>query len=193
MPYNCEECNVIGAKLNNLVEKRLCRDCLKSDNYILICKSMVKSKYNYNNNDFENYPYSVIYTNNPFYKSASGMNLFYEKDIKKYFIEKHNYEHYLKPGSILFWKYKKPDFIYGHVALVLDSNNKITTIIQQNLNPPVKIYDTKTLFEKMNDPKSKFLGIKTIPKKLAKNIEIVDYNIIRLQNNQLDNGSYILS
>ena len=63
---------------------------------------------------------------------------------------------------------------------MLDSNNKTTTIIQQNLNPPVKIYDTKTLFEKMNDPKSKFLGIKTIPKKLAKNIEIVDYNIIRL-------------
>jgi hypothetical protein len=89
MPYNCEECNVIGAKLNNLVEKRLCKDCLLSDNYILICKSMVKSKYNYNNNDFENYPYRVIYTNNPFYKSASGMNLFYEKDIKKYFIEKH--------------------------------------------------------------------------------------------------------
>jgi hypothetical protein len=89
MPYNCEECNVIGAKLNNLVEKRLCRDCLISDNYILICKSMVKSKYNFNNNDFENYPYRVIYTNNPFYKSASGMNLFYEKEIKKYFIEKH--------------------------------------------------------------------------------------------------------
>ena len=72
----------------------------------------------------------------------------------------HNYEYYLKPGSILFWKYKKPDFIYGHVALVLDSNNKTTTIIQQNLNPPVKIYDTKTLFEKMNVLKSKFLGIK---------------------------------
>lgn len=89
MPYNCEECNVIGAKLNNLVEKRLCKDCLKSDNYILICKSMVKSKYNYNYNDFENYPYRVIYTNNPYYKSASGMNLFYEKEIKKYFIEKH--------------------------------------------------------------------------------------------------------
>ncbi len=92
----------------------------------------------------------------------------------------HNYDHYLKPGSILFWKYKKPDFIYGHVALVLDSNNKITTIIQQNLNPPVKIYDTKTLFEKMNDPKSKFLGIKIIPKKLAKNIELVNYKVIRL-------------
>lgn len=89
MPYNCEECNIIGAKLNNLVEKRLCRDCLISDNYILICKSMVKSKYNFNNNDFENYPYQIIYTNNPLYKCASSMKLFYEKDIKKYFIQKH--------------------------------------------------------------------------------------------------------
>ena len=92
----------------------------------------------------------------------------------------YNYEHYLKPGSILFWKYKKPDFIYGHVALILDSNSKSTTIIQQNLNPPIKIYDTKILFEKMNVPKSKFLGIKTIPKKLSKNIELVNYNVIRL-------------
>jgi hypothetical protein len=92
----------------------------------------------------------------------------------------YSYDYYLKPGSILFWKYKKPDFIYGHVALVLDSNNKTTTIIQQNLNPAVKIYDTKTLFEKMNVPKSKFLGIKTIPKKLSKNIELINYNVIRL-------------
>jgi len=89
MPYNCEECNVIGAKLNNLVEKRLCKDCLTSDKYNLICKSMVKSNYNFNNNDFENYPYEVIYTKNPHYRCATSMNLFYEKDIKKYFIEKH--------------------------------------------------------------------------------------------------------
>ena len=89
MPYNCEECNVIGAKLNNLVEKRLCKDCLTSDKYILICKSMVKSNYNFNNNDFENYPYEVIYTKNPHYRCATSMSLFYEKDIKKYFIEKH--------------------------------------------------------------------------------------------------------
>jgi hypothetical protein len=89
MPYNCEECNVIGAKLNNLVEKRLCRDCLISDKYRMICKSEVKNQYNFNNNDFENYPYQIIYTNNPLYKCASSMNLFYEKEIKKYFIEKH--------------------------------------------------------------------------------------------------------
>ena len=92
----------------------------------------------------------------------------------------HKYDYYLKPGSILFWKYKKPDFIYGHVALILDSNDETTTIIQQNLNPPVKIYDTKILFEKMNNPKSKFLGIKTIPKSLSKNINLINYKIIKI-------------
>ena len=90
------------------------------------------------------------------------------------------YSYYLKPGSIIFWKYKKPNFPYGHVALILDSNDKETIIIQQNLNPPVKIYDTKTLFNKMNKINSKFLGIKTIPKLLSKNINKIKYNIILL-------------
>jgi hypothetical protein len=90
------------------------------------------------------------------------------------------YSNYLKPGSIIFWKYKKPNFIYGHVALILDSNEKETIIIQQNLNPPVKIYDTKILFDKMNKINSKFLGIKTIPKSLSKNINKIKYNIVKL-------------
>ena len=91
-----------------------------------------------------------------------------------------SYSDYLKPGSIIFWKYKKPNFIYGHVALILDSNEKETIIIQQNLNPPVKIYDTKILFDKMNKINSKFLGIKTIPKSLSKNINKIKYNIVKL-------------
>jgi len=111
--------------------------------------------------------------------TLSNINITYKLKTFSYPYE-NSYSYYLRPGSIIFWKYKKPDFIYGHVALVLDSNDETTTIIQQNLNPAVKIYDTKTLFEKMNDPKSKFLGIKTIPKKLAKNIELVNYNVIRL-------------
>ena len=90
------------------------------------------------------------------------------------------YSDYLKPGSIIFWKYKKPNFIYGHVALILDSNEKETIIIQQNLNPPVKIYDTKILFDKMNKINSKFLGVKTIPKSLSKNINKIKYNIVKL-------------
>jgi hypothetical protein len=89
-----------------------------------------------------------------------------------------SYSYYLKPGSIIFWKYKKTYFPYGHVALIIDSNEKETTIIQQNLNPPVKIYDTKTLFDKMNDSKSKFAGIKTIPKILSKNIDKITYDVI---------------
>ena len=63
---------------------------------------------------------------------------------------------------------------------MLDSDDKTTTIIQQNLNPPVKIYDTKLLFIKMNSPKSKFLGIKIIPKSLSKNINLINYEIVKI-------------
>ena len=90
------------------------------------------------------------------------------------------WSYYFKPGSILFWKYKKTAFPYGHVALVVDSNENETTIIQQNLNPPVKVFNTKELLEKMNSPTSKFLGIKTIPPEISKKIKNVEYNIIRL-------------
>ena len=93
-----------------------------------------------------------------------------------------SYSYYLKPGSIIFWKYKKTYFPYGHVALalVLDSNDKETTIIQQNLNHPIKIYDTKTLFDKMNESNSKFAGIKTIPKSLYGGINMIMFNIVKI-------------
>jgi hypothetical protein len=91
-----------------------------------------------------------------------------------------SYSYYLKPGSIIFWKYKKTYFPYGHVALILDSNDNETTIIQQNLNPPVKIYDTKTLFDKMNDSNSKFAGIKTIPKSLSKGVNKITFDILKI-------------
>ncbi len=124
---------------------------------------------------------SVVDAVDFFYKINTLSNSKIEYKLKTYsYPYQHNYDYYIKPGSILFWKYKKPDFIYGHVALVLDSNDETTTIIQQNLNPPVKIYETKTLFEKMNDPKSKFLGIKTIPKKLSKNINLINYEIKKI-------------
>lgn len=56
------------------------------------------------------------------------------------------------------------------------SNENETTVIQQNLNPPVKIYDTKELFTKMNHVNSKFLGVKTIPKRIPR----VEYNVVRI-------------
>ncbi len=82
----------------------------------------------------------------------------------------------LKPGSILFWKPRKPNFPYGHCALIVQSDEIKTIAIQQNLNPPIRVYDTKELFEKMNRPESKFLGIKTVPFKLPK----VIYNVVRV-------------
>ena len=142
MPYNCEECNVIGAKLNNLVEKRLCKDCLKSDNYILICKSMVKSKYNYNNNDFENYPYRVIYTNNPFYKSASGMNLFYEKEIKKYFIKK-NKDIFIKNIDEIYYK-------LGIILINVENNIDYENLSNEIINSIVNYIEEYIEIEKDN-------------------------------------------
>jgi hypothetical protein len=142
MPYNCEECNVIGAKLNNLVEKRLCKDCLKSDNYILICKSMVKSKYNYNNNDFENYPYRVIYTNNPFYKSASGMNLFYEKEIKKYFIEKHK--------AVVIKNIDEINYKLGIILINVENNIDYENLSNETINSMVNYIEEYIEIEKNN-------------------------------------------
>jgi len=142
MPYNCEECNVIGAKLNNLVEKRLCKDCLKSDNYILICKSMVKSKYNYNNNDFENYPYRVIYTNNPFYKSASGMNLFYEKEIKKYFIEKHK--------AVVIKNIDEINYKLGIILINVENNIDYENLSNEIINSIVNYIEEYIEIEKDN-------------------------------------------
>jgi len=84
--------------------------------------------------------------------------------------------YYLRPGSILFWKRRNPIFKYGHVSLILDSNENETTVIQQNLNPPIKKYDTQELFAKMNCADSKFLGVKTVPFKLG---EIL-CNVVRI-------------
>jgi hypothetical protein len=87
-----------------------------------------------------------------------------------------NASHYLRPGTILFWKRRNPVFKYGHVALILDSNDGETTVIQQNLNPPIKKYDTRELFAKMNASDSKFLGVKTVPFKLGE----ISCNVLRI-------------
>jgi hypothetical protein len=81
--------------------------------------------------------------------------------------------YYLRPGSILFWKYKKPNYQYGHVAMIWKTDTKTneTYVVQQNLNPPIKIYDTTVLFSKMNCSSSKFAGIKLLPREYVKGIQ----------------------
>jgi hypothetical protein len=91
-----------------------------------------------------------------------------------------HFSHYLKPGSILFWKRSNPNFPDGHVALILESNDKETVVIQQNHSPPIKKYVTKDLFAKMNCSNTKFAGIKTLPAKVSSTIQNIAYQVIRL-------------
>ena len=89
---------------------------------------------------------------------------------------------YLKPGSILFWKYRKPDYIYGHVAFIWKNvpETNETYVVQQNLNPPIKIYKTDVLFSKMNSHASKFAGVKILPKQYLTGIQELECVVHRL-------------
>ena len=92
----------------------------------------------------------------------------------------HKASYYLKPGVILFWKYKKIDYPYGHVAIIWKSNANETLIIQQNLNPPIKTYNTNELFEKMNCRMSKFAGVKILPSNIISGVQNMECEIRRL-------------
>ena len=92
----------------------------------------------------------------------------------------HKASYYLKPGVILFWKYKKIDYPYGHVAIIWKSNANETLIIQQNLNPPIKTYNTDELFEKMNSRTSKFAGVKILPSDIISGVQNIECEIKRL-------------
>ena len=90
--------------------------------------------------------------------------------------------YYLRPGSILFWKYKKPDYPYGHVAIIWknDAITGETLVVQQNLNPPIKRYNTRILFSKMNCASSKFAGVKLLPREYLTGIQNLDCIVHRL-------------
>lgn len=90
--------------------------------------------------------------------------------------------YYLRPGSILFWKYRKQDYIYGHVAFIWKNvpETNETYVVQQNLNPPIKIYKTDVLFSKMNSHASKFAGVKILPKQYLTGIQELKCVVHRL-------------
>ena len=92
----------------------------------------------------------------------------------------HNASYYLRPGVILFWKYKKTDYPYGHVAIIWKSNANETVIIQQNLNPPIKTYNTDELFVKMNCRSSKYAGVKILPSDIISGVQNIECEIRRL-------------
>ncbi len=90
MPYNCDDCGKEGARMNTILEIRLCEECKGSFKYKTICKSEVIKTYKLTKTDLQNYAYEEFLCRNPMYRSASPMNLYYEKEVQRYFIEKHN-------------------------------------------------------------------------------------------------------
>lgn len=90
--------------------------------------------------------------------------------------------HYLRPGSILFWKYKKTEYPYGHVAIIWKNDPTLneTYIVQQNLNPPIKRINTAVLFSKMNRPDSKYAGVKLLPREYLTGIQTLECVVHRL-------------
>jgi CHAP domain len=94
----------------------------------------------------------------------------------------HKAAYYLRPGSIIFWKYTKPDYPYGHVAIIWknDTETNETFVVQQNLNPPIKRYNTTLLFSKMNCASSKFAGVKLLPREYLTGIQKLECIVHRL-------------
>ena len=69
--------------------------------------------------------------------------------------------HYLRPGTMLFWVPKPTDELkYGHVALIVETNEKHVVVAQQNRSPPIQVHDTRELFNAINSPNTAYLGIK---------------------------------
>lgn len=92
MPFVCEDCGEIGARMNLLFEIRLCKECSKSTKYKLICKSKALSEYLLTNTDLVNYPNppKEYLVNNPHYKSGPPMTLYLESSIQQVFLFKYN-------------------------------------------------------------------------------------------------------
>lgn len=91
MPYECEECGKLGARLNSLFDIRLCVDCVSSSKYKLICKSKALSKYLLTKADLENFEELLeeYLVKNPHYKSGPPMTLYLESEIQKIFLSKY--------------------------------------------------------------------------------------------------------
>ena len=92
MPYTCEDCGQIGARMNNLFEIRLCTECSRSDKYKLICKSKALKEYLLTNIDLYTSPNpsQEYLVKNPHYKSGPPMTLYLEKSIQQIFLNKYN-------------------------------------------------------------------------------------------------------
>ncbi len=92
MPYACEDCGKMGARMNSLFEIRLCVECAGSTKYKLICKSKALAVYHLTKSDFDlnlNPPKEYL-VKNPHYKSGPPMTLYLETEIIQLFLSKYD-------------------------------------------------------------------------------------------------------
>ena len=66
-------------------------------------------------------------------------------------------------GDALFWRRHKKNNNYGHVAIVVYSDEKKVVIAQQNEDNALEVYNTSKLIQEMNKVNSQFLGLKRLP------------------------------
>lgn len=91
MPYNCEDCGILGARMNTLLEIRLCETCAQKSEYKLICKSIALKQYKLSETDLlNNLELKNYQCKNPHWKSGPAMTLFLERDIQQIFLIKYN-------------------------------------------------------------------------------------------------------
>lgn len=92
MPFACEDCGVMGARMNSIFKIRLCVKCLGSLKYRLMSKSRALNEYTLTQTDVDNYPIPLkkYLVNNPHYKLGPPMTLYYLTQIEQVFLFKHN-------------------------------------------------------------------------------------------------------
>ena len=66
-------------------------------------------------------------------------------------------------GDTLFWHRHEKNDNYGHVGIIVYSDEKKIVIAQQNEDNALEVYNTKKLIEEMNKKNSDYLGIKRLP------------------------------
>lgn len=71
-------------------------------------------------------------------------------------------------GDALFWRKMKKNNYYGHVGIVVYSDEKKVVIAQQNQKKPLKELETQEILKKLNIRNGKYLGIKRLPSWIQK-------------------------
>ncbi len=87
MPFECEECTNLGARLVFGLDIRLCKGCKKLFKYRLISKTHALKDYGLKQNDIDNLEYKEV--GNPLYRGERNMILYKESDILNIFIKKY--------------------------------------------------------------------------------------------------------